>query len=108
MVASAGMNWEPRPGLVGTLRLRHFGSAPLIEDGSVESDPTTLVNMGGYWTKGRVRLSAEILNLFDAEAPDISYFYASRLEGEPADGIEDRHIHPAEPRQLRLSMRLTF
>jgi hypothetical protein len=37
---------------------------------------------------------------------DITYFYASRLPGEPAAGVEDKHFHPAEPRTLRLSLLL--
>ncbi len=107
-VLSAGASWEILPGLVTAARVRHFGPAPLIEDGSVRSDSTTLVNLGGYWTRGRLRLGVDILNLFDAEDPDISYFYASRLPGEPAEGVEDRHIHPVEPRQVRASIRLSF
>jgi hypothetical protein len=105
-VLSVGASWQATPGLVATARLRHFGPAPLIEDGSVRSDSTTLVNLGGYWTVGRFRLGLDVLNLLDARDPDISYFYASRLPGEPADGVEDRHIHPVEPRQVRLSVRL--
>ena len=91
-----------------SVRLRHFGSAPLIEDGSVRSRPTTIVNTGAYWTLGHVRLGAEALNLFDTHAPDISYFYTSRLPGEPSTGVEDTHIHPVEPRQVRISVRLSF
>ena len=30
-------------------------------------------------------------NLFDAEVSDIDYFYASRLPGEPAEGVKDTH-----------------
>lgn len=107
-VLAAGASLQIVPGLVASARLRHFGSAPLIEDGGVWSDPTTLVNLGGYWSQGRFRLGLELLNLLNARDPDISYFYASRLPGEPAEGIEDRHIHPVEPRQLRASLRFSL
>jgi outer membrane receptor protein involved in Fe transport len=90
------------------VRLRHLGNAPLIEDNSVSSDATTLLNLGGYYTWGKLRLGIDIYNLFDAKVPDISYFYASRLPGEPVDGVEDRHIHPAEPRQVRATIRVAF
>lgn len=53
-------------------------------------------------------LAVDLLNLFDAKDPDISYFYASRLPGEAAGGVEVRHIHPVEPRQVRVSMRYSF
>jgi outer membrane receptor protein involved in Fe transport len=89
-----------------TARLRHFAGAPLIEDGSQRSQPTTLVNLGAYWESGRVRLGLDVLNLFDAKDPDISYWYASRLPGEQSGGVEGRHIHPVEPRQVRVALRL--
>lgn len=107
-VLSAGVSLRPTRALTLSARLRHFGAAPLIEDGSVRSQPTTLVNFGAYLDRGKFRLGADLLNALDAKAPDISYFYPSRLPGEPADGVPDRHIHPVEPRQVRLSLRYRF
>ncbi|MCJ2184373.1 TonB-dependent receptor [Novosphingobium sp. 1949] len=107
-VLSAGASFE-LPGTVSaTLRLRHFGSAPLIEDNSKRSDPTTLVNLGLYRPIGRGRIGLDVLNLFDAHDADITYYYASRLQGESADGVDDYHIHPVEPRELRVSWRYAF
>lgn len=107
-VISGGVHADLGHGFGTSVRLRHFGSAPLIEDGSVRSAPTTLVNLGGYWTRGRVHVAIDLLNAFDVMDPDISYFYSSRLPGEPADGVEDRHIHPVEPRQVRATIKLAF
>jgi hypothetical protein len=47
-------------------------------------------------------------NLFDAKVSDIDYYYASRLAGEPGEGIEDIHMHPAIPRSARLALQVTF
>jgi outer membrane receptor protein involved in Fe transport len=107
-VISAGAAVDLGHGFSTSLRVRHFGAAPLIEDDSVRSEPTTLVNLGAYFRTGRFKLGVDILNLFDARDADISYFYPSRLPGEPADGVEDRHIHPVEPRQIRASLRIGF
>ncbi len=107
-VAAGGISAELGGGIAATARLRHFAAAPLIEDGSRKADATTLVNLGLYGVRGPVRLALDVLNLFDARDPDISYFYASRLPGEAADGVEDRHIHPVEPRQVRVSLRYRF
>jgi outer membrane receptor protein involved in Fe transport len=107
-VFGGGVTVEPVRDLSITARIRHFGEAPLIEDNSVRSDATTLVNLGAYYRLGRVRLGLDLFNLFDADESDISYFYASRLPGEPAGGIEDIHFHPVEPRQIRASARLAF
>jgi len=107
-VFGGGISARLTPSLTATARVRHFAAAPLIEDGSQQSQATTLINFGAYWQAGSLRLALDLLNLADAKVPDISYWYASRLTGEPAGGVEDRHIHPVEPRQLRLTLRYDF
>jgi outer membrane receptor protein involved in Fe transport len=105
---AGGINAKLGGGFAATARVRHFGAGPLIEDNSVRSDATTIVNVGGYFERGRIRLSADVFNIFDANDADITYFYASRLPGEPAEGVEDRHFHPVEPRQVRVTLRVSF
>jgi outer membrane receptor protein involved in Fe transport len=90
------------------MRLRHFGSYSLIEDNSVRADPLTVLNARVEYQIGSVELAADLLNVFDAKDNEIEYFYASRLPGEPAGGIEDRHVRPIEPRQLRVSAKVNF
>ncbi len=90
------------------VRARHFGSYSLIEDNSVRADPLTVVNARVEYQLGRVELAADLLNAFNAKDNEIEYFYASRLPGEPAEGVEDRHIRPVEPRQLRVSATVRF
>ena len=106
-VASGGATVETARGLVGALRLRYFGARPLVEDGSTQSTPTTLFNaeLGYRWSR-RHRLSVDVLNLLDAKNSDIDYFYASRLQGEPAGGVDDIHFHPVLPRTLRVNLTL--
>ena len=88
-------------------RLRHFGESPLIEDGSVYSDPTTIVNLGSTYDWRDLTFGLEVLNLFDAEDSDITYFFESQLPGE-ASPVEDIHFKPVEPRQVRFSVRYSF
>lgn len=108
-VISGGLTFEPSRRVFGSVRLRHFGPRPLIEDASVRSEATTLWNAEiGYNIGRRVRLVLEAYNLFDAEVADIDYFYPSRLPGEPAEGIEDIHTHPALPRSARVALQLRF
>ena len=92
---------------VFSARLRHFGEAPLIEDGSVTSDPTTLVNLGASYDWNHVTFGLDLLTAFDADDADISYFYESQLAGE-AGPVEDLHFHPVEPRQVRFSVQYRF
>ena len=90
------------------VRARHFGRYSLIEDNSVRADPLTVVNARIEYQVGRVELAADLLNAFNARDNEIEYFYASRLPGEAAEGVEDRHIRPVEPRQLRVSLTVRF
>ena len=94
--------------VIGYLVMQRLIAAPLIEDNSRRSAATTLVNLGGYARHGRARLGVELLNLLNSRANDITYFYTSRLPGEPAAGIDDEHLHPVEPREVRVSTSLTF
>ena len=104
-VVSAGATVEGRWPLSGSVRWRYFGSRPLVEDDSVRSASTSLVNAEVAWRLSpRARLRLDVFNLLDARVSDIDYFYTSRLPGEPADGIDDIHTHPSPPRTLRVSL----
>jgi hypothetical protein len=104
-VLAAGITWSPlQGGLFAALRLRHFGGYPLSEDNSVRARATTLVNADVGYAAAGFRLQVALLNAFDATAYDIQYYYPSRLMGEPAAGRDDLHFHPAEPRQVRVSL----
>lgn len=108
-VIALGASYEPPSGLNGALRLRYFGPRPLIEDNSVRSASSTLVNGRiGYKLKNGVRLSLEAFNLFNAKVSDIDYFYESRLPGEAAEGVADIHTHPAEKRSFRVALSRQF
>jgi hypothetical protein len=54
------------------------------------------------WSNDNWRFMADVLNVFDSRDHDITYLYSSRLSGEPAEGVEDIHFHPVEPRTVRL------
>ncbi|MEP6473297.1 MAG: TonB-dependent receptor plug domain-containing protein [Gemmatimonadota bacterium] len=105
-VVAAGLTWSPKArGLFGAVRLRHFGSYPLIEDNGVRAHATNLVSGEmGYLVKAGLRLRVEVLNLLNSSDDDIQYYYTSRLQGEPAGGVDDVHFHPVEPRQVRVSL----
>jgi outer membrane receptor protein involved in Fe transport len=95
--------------LFGSARLRHFGARSLVEDDSIRSTATTLVNaQAGLRLRGRASILLDVFNLFDVDASDIDYFYTSRLRGEPSDGVDDIHTHPALPRSVRVSLRFGF
>jgi outer membrane receptor protein involved in Fe transport len=109
VVVSGGASIDNFHRTFGSVRLRYFGPRALIEDNSVRSKPTTLVNLeGGYQFLKSLRVNAQIYNVLDAEVSDIDYYFASRLPDEPLAGVEDIHVHPAVPRTFRVSMVVGF
>jgi hypothetical protein len=108
-VVSLGATVTERGPWFGHVQLRYFGPRPLVEDSSVRSKATTLAYLRvGYRVQRDLRVALDVFNLFDRRASDIDYFYASRLKGEPAGGVDDLHFHPVEPRRLRLTVTARF
>jgi outer membrane receptor protein involved in Fe transport len=111
-VISGGLAVNPPAGVshgpFGGFRIRHFGPRPLIEDNSVQSDNTTIVNGEiGYKFSDRLRLTLEGYNVFDAEVSDIDYYFESRLQDE-LEPVEDIHFHAAIPRSARFALHVSF
>jgi outer membrane receptor protein involved in Fe transport len=107
-VGSLGLVIEHPSGWYGGARLRYVGEAPLIEDDSVRSDPTTLLNLeAGYRFSNDMSLEVSVLNALDSDDNDISYFYESQLADE-ANPVEDIHLHPVEPRTIRVGATVRF
>lgn len=101
---SIGLSIQYPNGWSASARLRYFGPRPLTENNSVQSNSTFLTNVRlGYQFSPKLRFNLDVFNVFDRKVSDIDYFYASRLLSEAADGVEDIHTHPAEPRMARLT-----
>ena len=107
-VIATGATIDLPNGLFGSLRTRYFGPRPLIEDNSVRSKSTTLVNLEAGYKYKNLRAQIDVLNLFNSTRHDIDYFYVSRLPGEPIDGVADVHFHPVEPRTVRFHLTYRF
>lgn len=104
-VGSASIVLGCETGWFGALKTRYFGPRPLIEDDSVRSLSSLIFNArAGYRFDNGLRVQLDVLNLFDAQTNQIEYYYLSRLPGEPIEGVADRHVHPAEPLAVRLTI----
>jgi hypothetical protein len=108
-VGSLGMTVENVSHVFGSLRLRYFGGRPLIEDNSVRSGRTSVLNaLVGVQVARNLRVMMDAFNLTNSKVSDIDYFYTSRLSGEPDEGVDDLHTHPALPRSVRVSVDVRF
>jgi len=103
-VVQAGVSYQQQQGWFANARLRYFSERPLIEDGSVTSDDSQIVNLNLGYKFIQLTLKLDILNALNSNDHDIDYYYASRLASEPlGSATEDLHYHVLEPRTLRLS-----
>ena len=108
-VAGLAVSFDRQGDFFGGINWRYFGPRPLIENDSIRSKETSIVNgQVGYRITKTVRVTVEGFNLFDTEASAIDYYYTSRLAGEPDEGVEDIHFHPIESRSFRLSFAAIF
>ncbi len=108
-VAHVSLTVSPTGPWSSSLSFRYIGPAPLTEDNSVRSAPSATMNLHlQRRMTQQLSLALDALNLTDRQNMDIAYFYASRLAGEPLGGVNGVHVHPAEPRTLRLSARYNF
>ncbi len=91
-----------------SLQWRYLGSGPLIEDNSVRANSALTSNLRiAHQFNPKTSLTLDVFNLFDRQVNDIEYFYDSRVPGEAA-AVADKHVHPAEPRTLRLTLTHQF
>ncbi len=109
------------PHYSASLRLRYFGPRVLDQEGNAHSTGSLIFN-GQFTAKlnGRYLLRLEGLNLLNARADDIEYYYQSWLKQDAANptlannptvnpalggaGINDYIFHPAEAQTFRLTL----
>ena len=88
---------------------RDLGPHALVTDNSLRSPGYSEVNVNlGYKLTPKLKVRLEVFNLLDSKKDAANYYYASRLPGEPAAGIDDISVHPLEPRSARLTLSKTF
>ena len=105
--ASAGVSlvfdkWE------GSVRLRHLGPYPLIEDNSFRDKGSTVVNMRGARKFAHLELYAEVLNVLNSRDKDIAYYYESYIPSFDAAPEEGRLSRVVEPRTFRVGAKYKF
>jgi outer membrane receptor protein involved in Fe transport len=100
-VIDASLTAQHPSGWFGSVRARHLGESPLVEDDSARSPAYTTVDLQlGYQRPGKWLLAFDIFNLFDAKWSDIEYYYVSRLKAEVAPR-PDFVVHPGIPTTVR-------
>jgi TonB dependent receptor/TonB-dependent Receptor Plug Domain len=105
-VIDGGLTAQLHSGWFGSLRARHFGESPLVEDNSAKSPAYTTFDLQfGYQRTGHWLLAVDTFNLFDVRWNDIEYYYVSRLQNEAAPRA-DYVVHPGVPRTIRAHLQV--
>ncbi|HEY2418644.1 MAG TPA: TonB-dependent receptor, partial [Steroidobacteraceae bacterium] len=93
----------------GGLEYRYLGAFPLSSDDRVQGSGY------GEWSgdihyalAGGWGVAVGVFNILNSHANAMEYWYVDRLPGEPAEGQADIHVHPLEPRALRLTVSKNF
>ena len=91
-----------------SLTERYIGPGALTNDNSVRSSSSLVANLrvGRKLTRNS-SVTLDVLNLFDRHYNDIEYYYGTQLAGEAAP-VNDKVVHPGEPRQVRMTLRIAF
>lgn len=106
-VASVGISAHDLGPWSGDLKFRYIDGYPLTQDGSLRAPSALVANLRvqrqlNDWAA----LSLDMLNLFDRKYYDIAYgqdYQISPSRPLVSSGIT---VHPGEPRELRLTLRL--
>ena len=93
-----------------SVQLRYLGSGALTENNSVRSYPSVTTNWRlsrrtSEWFGRGSEITLDVFNVGNRKVNDVQYFYDSRLRDEDI-AVADRHVHPAEPRTVRLTLRI--
>ena len=92
-----------------SLGVRYIGSAALTEDNRIRSAANISTQLRvTRQMDPRLSVSMDVMNLANRMNQDIQYVYTSRLIGEPVGGVNGLHVHPAEPRTVRLTAHYTY
>jgi hypothetical protein len=93
----------------GGLGFRYLGREPLSSDNVIQTGGYGEWNGDAHYTfGGNWNVGLGMYNILGSRASAAEFWYIDRLPGEPATGAADVHLHPLEPRTVRLTLSKIF
>lgn len=108
LTASGGFSYHPSPAWSASLRLRHVGEHPIVEDASAFAEGYTVADLSFRYRLGRnweALFSVE--NLFNREFKEAQTYFASRLRDEP-EPVPGNHFNPGVPFLWKVGLQYDF
>lgn len=107
LVVTTGVRYAPSDQWSMALQQRHIAGRRLDSLSQYQSRSSNSTNVQLAWHIEQWLWQLELLNLFNSQDADMSYAYSSQLANE-TEAQQDIHLHPLEPRALRLQVRRYF
>ena len=93
----------------GSLGYRYLSSYPLSSDDSVQGHGYGIWSGDAHYAIGRGwSAGLGIYNVLNKKADAAEFWYIDRLQGEPAGGVADVHVHPLEGISARFTLAKSF
>jgi outer membrane receptor protein involved in Fe transport len=93
----------------GSLGYRYLSSYPLSSDDSIQGHGYGIWSGDAHYVIGRGwSVGLGIYNLLNKKADAAEFWYIDRLQGEPAGGVADVHVHPLEGISGRFTLAKSF
>jgi outer membrane receptor protein involved in Fe transport len=87
-------------GLSASLEIRHLADRFASEDREAKARGYTLFDFTARYRYRALEAFVSIENLTNTEWREAPFYFTSRLQGEPADGVADIHFTPGTPRAV--------
>ena len=93
----------------GSIRWRHLGPYPLIEDNSERDPGSDVINLRAARRFADIDVYAEVLNVMDSRDKDMTYLYEAYVPAVDTGGpVEGRLSRVVEPRTVRMGVKYSF
>lgn len=92
----------------GDLQYRYVSGFPLSSDNEVRGHGYGEWDGDVHYALGGWSFGLALFNILDEHADAAEFWYIDRLPGEPVEGVPDVHIHPLEPRAVRVTVAKMF
>jgi outer membrane receptor protein involved in Fe transport len=107
LTSTGGLTAIHPSGFEASLRYRHLGNRPANEFDTITAEGYTVFNVALGYRWGRVKLLANIENLFDTEWNEAQFDTESRLFNE-AEPVSEIHFTPGNPRNIQVGLLYSF
>lgn len=107
LTSTGGLTTRHGSGIEGALRYRHIGDRPANEDGSINAEGYTVLDLNTAYRTETYRVEFAVMNVLDSEWNEAQFDTESQLRGEAAP-VSELHYTPGNPLGARVGLSYYF